>query len=84
MFSWHGKLLMLFSFGLRPCFVTFNRSPGVEWTVAAEEADSSSATAAPCPHAELSVTINTSDSHIGGIMLQKSGDHWRPLGFFSQ
>jgi hypothetical protein len=38
----------------------------------------------PAPQAELSLATGTSDTHIGGIVQQKSGDHWRPLGFFSR
>jgi hypothetical protein len=38
----------------------------------------------PAPQAELSLATNTSDTHIGSIMQQKSGDHWQPLGFFSR
>jgi hypothetical protein len=41
-----------------------------------------SATPTPCPHAELSLATDASDTHIGGVMQQKSRDHWRPLGFF--
>jgi hypothetical protein len=37
----------------------------------------------PAPNAELSLAIDASDTHIRGVMQQKSGDHWRPLGFFS-
>jgi hypothetical protein len=37
----------------------------------------------PAPNAELSLATDASDTHIGGVMQQKSGDHWRPLGFFS-
>ncbi len=37
----------------------------------------------PVPNAELSLTSDASDTHIGGVMQQKSGDHWRLLGFFS-
>jgi hypothetical protein len=37
----------------------------------------------PAPNAELSLTTDASNTHIGGVMQQKSGDHWRPLGFFS-
>ncbi len=36
------------------------------------------------PNAELSVANDTSDSQIGGVMKQKSGENWRPLGFFSK
>jgi hypothetical protein len=38
----------------------------------------------PAPQAKLSLATNTSDTHIGGVMQQKSGDHWGPLGFFSR
>jgi cleavage and polyadenylation specificity factor subunit 1 len=37
----------------------------------------------PAPNAELSLATDASDIHIGGVMQQKSGDHLRPLGFFS-
>ncbi len=41
--------------------------------------------APPTPaNAELSLATDASDTHIGGVMQQKSGDHWRPLGFFSR
>jgi hypothetical protein len=38
----------------------------------------------PAPQAELSLATNASDTHIGGTMQQKSGDHWWSLGFFSR
>ncbi len=38
----------------------------------------------PSPQAELSLATDPSDSHISGVMQQNSGDHWRPLGFFSR
>jgi hypothetical protein len=36
----------------------------------------------PSPQAELFLASDASDSQIGGIIQQKSGDHWRPFGFF--
>ncbi len=30
----------------------------------------------PAPQAELSLATDASNTHIGGIMQQKSGDHW--------
>jgi ferric iron reductase protein FhuF len=36
----------------------------------------------PAPNAELSLATDASDTHIAGVMQQKSGDYWRPLGFF--
>jgi hypothetical protein len=38
----------------------------------------------PAPNAELSLATDASDTHIGGVMQQKSKDHWQPLGFFSR
>ncbi len=39
----------------------------------------------PAPQAELSLATDAPVTHIGGgIMQQKSGDHWLPLVFFSR
>jgi hypothetical protein len=38
----------------------------------------------PAPNAELSLATDASDTHIGGVMQQKSKDHWQPLGFLSR
>jgi cytoskeleton-associated protein 5 len=38
----------------------------------------------PAPNAELSLATDSSDTHIGGFIQQKSGDYWRTLGFFSR
>jgi hypothetical protein len=38
----------------------------------------------PSPNAELSLATDAFDTHIGGVMQQKSGDCWRPLVFFSR
>jgi hypothetical protein len=64
----------------------------LEWTVSTQEAFQNAKgllVAAvplqhPVPNAELSLATDASDTHIGGVMQQKSGDHWRPLGFFSR
>jgi hypothetical protein len=64
----------------------------LEWTVSAQEAFQRAkrllAAAVPlqhpAPNAELSLATDASDTHIEGVMQQKSGDHWRPLGFFSR
>ncbi len=64
----------------------------MEWTVSAQEALQNAKrllVAAvllqpPAPNAELSLATDASDTHIRGVMQQKSGDHWRPLGFFSR
>jgi hypothetical protein len=63
----------------------------LEWTVSAQEAFQGArrllAAAVPLQHpasnAELSLAADASDTHIGGVMQLKSGDYWRPLGFFS-
>jgi hypothetical protein len=62
----------------------------LEWTASAQEAfqNEKRLLAAvvplqhPAPNAELSLATDASDTHIGGVMQQKSGDHWL-LGFFS-
>ncbi len=38
----------------------------------------------PAPNAELSLATDASDTHIGGVKQQKTGNHWRPLGFLSR
>ncbi len=56
----------------------------LKWTAGAKHLQ---ATAVPLQHpsqtAELSLATDASDTYIGGITQQKSGTHWRPLGFFS-
>jgi hypothetical protein len=64
----------------------------LEWTASAQEAfqHAKRLLAAevplqhPAPNAELSLATDASDTHTGGVMQKKSGDHWRPLGFFSR
>ncbi len=64
----------------------------MEWTDEAQEAFQNAklilAAAVPLqhpsPNANFSLACDASDTHIGGIMQQKSGDHWRLLGFFSR
>ncbi len=94
--SRHGKLLPLYSSWLRLPFAAIKTdllkdSPKtLEWTAASEEAFQGAecflTKAVPLQHpsaqAKLSLATDTSDSHIGGIMQQKSDDHWLPLGFF--
>jgi hypothetical protein len=64
----------------------------LEWTASSQEAFQNAksllAVVVPLQHpaskAELSLATDASNNHIGGVMQQKSGDHWRPLGFFSR
>jgi hypothetical protein len=64
----------------------------LEWTVSTQEAFQNAkrllAAAVPlqhpAPNAELSLATDASNTHIGGVMQQRSGDHWRPLRFFSR
>jgi hypothetical protein len=42
-----------------------------------------SATPTPAPNTKLFLATDASNTHIGEVMKQKSGDHWRPLGLFS-
>jgi hypothetical protein len=63
----------------------------LEWTASTQEAFQNAkrllAEAVPlqhpAPNAEVSLATDAYDTHIGLVMQQKSGDHWRPLGFFS-
>jgi hypothetical protein len=63
----------------------------LEWTTSAQEAFQNAKrllVAAvplqhPAPNVELSLATDTSNTHIRGVMQQKSGDHWQPLGFSS-
>jgi hypothetical protein len=64
----------------------------LQWTATAQEAFQKAkclpAAAVPLQHpapdAELSLATDTSDTHIRGVMQQKTKDHWQPLGFFSE
>jgi hypothetical protein len=64
----------------------------LEWTTCAQEAfqhakrllEAVVPLQHPAPDAELSLATDASDAHIGGVLQQKSGDHWRPLGFLSR
>jgi hypothetical protein len=78
---------------IKPLTDLLNRgAKTLQWTAAAQEAfqQAKGLLAAavtfqqPAPNAELSLTTDTSDIHIGGVMQQKSKDHWQPLGFFSR
>ena len=35
------------------------------------------------PGAEVSLAVDASGSHVGGVLQQKVGGHWAPMGFFS-
>jgi hypothetical protein len=56
----------------------------LEWTASAQESFQTAkhllAAAVPlqhpAPNAELSLATDASDTHIGGVMQQKSGDYW--------
>jgi cleavage and polyadenylation specificity factor subunit 1 len=38
----------------------------------------------PAPNAVLSLSVDASDSHVGGVLQQKVGKDWKPLAFFSK
>jgi hypothetical protein len=78
---------------LRPLTDLLKGGPRVlGWTSAAQESFQKAkqllAAVMPLQHAsptaELSLATDASDTHIGSVMQQKSGTHWRPLGFFSR
>lgn len=67
------------------------RSP-VTWTEKAEQAfikskeslSRAALLAHPEPEAELAVTTDASDSAVGAVIQQKSGQKWQPLAFYSK
>jgi hypothetical protein len=38
----------------------------------------------PAPNAVLSLSVDASDSHVGGVLQQQVGSSWKPLAFFSK
>jgi hypothetical protein len=38
----------------------------------------------PAPQAILSLAVDASDSHVGGVLQQKCGKGWQPLAFYSK
>ncbi len=38
----------------------------------------------PAPNAVLSLAVDASDSHVGGVLQQKCGRDWQPLAFYSK
>jgi hypothetical protein len=38
----------------------------------------------PAPNAVLSLSVDASDSHVGGVLQQQVGKSWKPLAFFSK
>ena len=38
----------------------------------------------PVPGAEVSLAVDASGSHVGGVLQQRVGGHWAPMGFFSR
>ncbi len=38
----------------------------------------------PAPNAVLSLSVDASDSHVGGVLQQQAGKGWKPLAFFSK
>jgi hypothetical protein len=38
----------------------------------------------PAPNAVLSLSVDASDSHVGGVLQQQVGKGWKPLAFFSK
>ncbi len=68
------------------------RSTRIEWTAematafdGAKSALASSAVLAhPKPGAQISLAVDASNHHVGGVLQQKEGGSWRPLAFFSR
>ena len=64
----------------------------LEWKAKLQEAFNTAKTATaaavklvhPAPDATISLAIDASGTHIGGVLQQLVGDNWQPLSFFSQ
>ncbi|OBQ34264.1 MAG: hypothetical protein AN484_26765, partial [Aphanizomenon flos-aquae WA102] len=78
---------------LKPLTDLLRGNPKVlEWPEAAATAFSAAKAALaqcgklahPGPGARLSLAVDASDSHVGGVLQQLDGNSWRPLAFFSR
>ena len=84
------------AFTLKPLTVATHGPGGhntpVEWTQQLDSAfrqakaalSDAAALAHPLQNAYLSLAVDASDHHMGGVLQQHSGDVWQPLAFFSR
>jgi hypothetical protein len=93
MINFYRRFLPKIAATLRPLTDLLRGSPKVlEWSAAAAEAFQAAKSALvaavplshPAPGATISLAVDASDSHVGGVLQQLENRAWRPLAFFSQ
>jgi hypothetical protein len=93
MINFYRRFLPKIAATLRPLTDLLRGNPKtLDWSAAAAEAFSAAKAALvaavplshPTPGATLSLAVDASDSHVGGVLQQLENRAWRPLAFFSQ
>jgi hypothetical protein len=93
MINFYRRFLPKIAATLRPLTDLLRGNPkSLDWSAAAAEAFSAAKAALvaavplshPAPGATLSLAVDASDSHVGGVLQQLENRAWRPLAFFSQ
>jgi hypothetical protein len=92
MINFYRRFLLGVAGMLRPLTASLSGNPKtLTWTpdmenafAAAKEALVAAVPLAhPLPGAVLALAADASDTHIGAVLQQQVGQHWQPLGFFS-
>jgi hypothetical protein len=93
MINFYRRFLPKIAATLRPLRDLLRGNPKtLDWSAAAAEAFSAAKAALvaavplshPTPGATLSLAVDASDSHVGGVLQHLENRAWRPLAFFSQ
>jgi hypothetical protein len=92
MINFYRRFLPRIAATLRPLTDLLRGNPkSLDWSASAETFSSAKAAlvaAVPLSHpalgATLSLAVDASDSHVGGVLQQLENRAWRPLAFFSQ
>ncbi len=93
MINFYRRFLPKIAATLRPLTDLLRGNPkSLDWSAAASEEFSAAKAALvsavplshPTPGAALSLAVDASDSHVGGVLQQLENRAWRPLAFFSQ
>jgi hypothetical protein len=91
MINFYRRFLPKIAATLRPLTDFLRGNPkNLDWSAPATEAFTAAALIRavplthPAPGATLSLAVDASDSHVGGVLQQVENRAWRPLAFFSQ
>jgi hypothetical protein len=93
MIHFYRRFLPKIAATLRPLTDLLRGNPKtLDWSAAAADAFAAAKAALvsavplshPTPGAALSLAVDASDSHVGGVLQQLGNRAWRPLAFFSQ